>query len=69
MIDLLTISQAAAELEISIRRMQQLVQSGRVKHQRVGRAIVIRPKDLDAVRTRRTGRPQKEKTHAQRRQS
>jgi excisionase family DNA binding protein len=57
MTGLLTLAEAAQTLAISVRRMRQLVAAGRVRHERAGRTILIRPRDLDAVRERRPGRP------------
>ena len=57
--NVLTIGQAAQELGVSVSRMQQLVKSKKLEHGRIGRAIVINPRDLEAVPVRPTGRPQK----------
>ena len=44
--NLLTIQQAAAQLGLKPRRLQQLCANGDIKHERVGRMIFIAPRDL-----------------------
>ena len=56
----LTTSEAAARLEISVRRVQELVNAGRLPAQRFGRALMIRESDLKLVAERKTGRPRKQ---------
>lgn len=54
----LTVSQAAAELCISPRRVTALITAGRLKATRMGeRLLVIQRRDMDAVRIRIVGRP------------
>lgn len=60
-IRLLTVAEAAVELGVSHRRVQQLIDSGRLSAEWLGKQRVIRPADLDAVRHRKPGRPPKEK--------
>jgi excisionase family DNA binding protein len=57
--NLITTEQAATELGVTRRRVQALIQSGRLKATKVGRVYVIRPKDLEAVRVRKPGRQPK----------
>jgi excisionase family DNA binding protein len=57
--NLLTIREAAFQLGISRRGMQKLCERGRVKHERIGRQIVIRQQDLDKIGERKPGRPRK----------
>jgi excisionase family DNA binding protein len=57
--DLISTEQAARELGVTRRRVQALIQSGRLKAKKVGRSYVIRPKDLEAVRVRKPGRQPK----------
>jgi excisionase family DNA binding protein len=53
----LTTEQAANKLKISRRRVLALIKSGKLKATQFGRAWVVDPKDLAAVRVRRPGRP------------
>ena len=57
--DFLTTAAAAAELGVSVRRVQKLITSGSLAAQRLGRDYLIRRGDLAAARQRRTkpGRP------------
>lgn len=57
--NLITTKQAAAELGISDSRVRQLILAERLKAERVGSQLLIRPRDLDAVRERKPGRPAK----------
>lgn len=54
---LLSSREAAAELGISIVRVNVLINEGRIPATRVGSYWAIRRGDLDAVRNRPTGRP------------
>lgn len=56
---LLTTKEAAERLGISIRRVQELIKSGRLPADRFGRAFVIRESDLYLVEERKVGRPKK----------
>jgi excisionase family DNA binding protein len=56
---LLTTKEAAEQLGISIRRVQELVKSGRLPADKFGRALVIRESDLKLVEERKVGRPKK----------
>jgi excisionase family DNA binding protein len=53
----LTTAQAARELGVSPSRVRQLVLAGRLRATKLGRDLLIDPRDLDAVRDRRPGRP------------
>lgn len=55
----LTTSEAAAELDVTVRRVQAMIADGRLKARKIGRDWMIRPSDLDKVRDRRPGRPSK----------
>lgn len=57
--NLLTTAQAAASLGVSVRRVQAMVKAGRLRAARVGRDLLIKPRDLEAVRERKPGRPAK----------
>jgi excisionase family DNA binding protein len=52
-----TTKEAAAELGVSIRRVQALIAAGRLKTTRFGQAHQIDRDDLDQVRERRPGYP------------
>jgi excisionase family DNA binding protein len=53
----LTVNQAAAELGITPGRVRILISSGRLRAEKVGVQYLIRPRDLEAVRVRKPGRP------------
>jgi len=56
---------AARRLGVSRCRVLQLILAGRLHAEKIGREWLIRPRDLRAVRNRKTGRPShKEKRHA-----
>ena len=52
-------TEAARRLGISPNRLRDLIASGRLKAQKIGREYAIDPKDLDAVKNRIPGRPRK----------
>jgi excisionase family DNA binding protein len=52
-------TEAAKRLGISQNRVRDLIASGRLKAQKIGREYAINPKDLDAVKNRIPGRPRK----------
>lgn len=55
--DIITSAEAAIELGISVRIIQRLCQSGRLRATPHGRMYLIRRGDLDAVRDRPQGWP------------
>lgn len=55
----LTAAAAAAELSVSVRRVQALIASGRLAAQKHGRDWIIEAAALDAVRERKPGKPPK----------
>ena len=57
--DLLSVRQAAAELNCSVARVHILIQDGRLQATRVDHIWIIHRPDLDSVRNRPTGRPRK----------
>jgi len=59
--DLLTVSEAAKELKIGVRRVHVLITEGRLPAEKLGSYYVIKRADLDLVRDRPTGRPPKVK--------
>jgi excisionase family DNA binding protein len=54
---MLTVAQAAQKLGISVRRVQALIQAGRIEATRMGRMWLIEPCALKPVRIRKPGRP------------
>jgi len=58
--DLLSTAEAAEVLGISERRVRALCQSGRMGRQ-VGGTWVITPKEVEANKVRKPGRPRREK--------
>ena len=53
----LTAAQAAEELGVSVRRVQQLVKAGRLPASVFGGALMIQESDLALVAERKPGRP------------
>jgi excisionase family DNA binding protein len=56
---LITTAGAAERLGISVRRVQELINSGRLPAQQFGRTYVIDEDDLKLVEDRKPGRPRK----------
>jgi excisionase family DNA binding protein len=56
---LITTAQAAEKLGISVRRVQELISSGRLPAQQFGRTYVVDEDDLKLVAERKPGRPRK----------
>jgi excisionase family DNA binding protein len=59
MAKLLTTKEAAEALGISPARVRQMILSGRLPAEKIGRDQLIQEKDLALVANRRTGRPTK----------
>lgn len=59
MSDYLTTKEAAENLGVSVRRVQELTKSGRLPSSKFGRALMIKEEDLELVRERTAGRPPK----------
>jgi hypothetical protein len=57
--ELIDTTKAAAILDVSPRRVRQLVTSGRLKPQIVGGNFIFSRTDLAKVRNRKPGRPKK----------
>lgn len=53
----LTTEEAAKRLGVNRSRIRQLILAGRLPAEKFGKAWAIDPKDLEAVRTRKPGRP------------
>jgi excisionase family DNA binding protein len=58
--NLLTTKEASEKLGISAIRVRQLIQSGRLPAQKLGRDHLINESDLQLVKVRTNGRPKKE---------
>ncbi len=56
---MLTTTQAAAALHVSVRRVQAMIKSERLAATKVGRDWQIEPRSLAQVRIRTNGRPRK----------
>ena len=52
-------TEAAKRLGVSSNRVRALIESGRLKAQKIGREYAIDPADLKAVQNRKAGRPRK----------
>ena len=52
-------TEAAKRLGIGTNRVRVLIESGRLKAQKIGREYAINPGDLKAVQKRTPGRPRK----------
>jgi len=52
-------TEAARRLGVQPNRVRTLIESGRLKAQKIGREYAIDPKDLEAVKYRKVGRPRK----------
>ena len=55
-------TEAGRRLGVSDARVRALIESGRLKAVKVGGAWLIDPKDLEAVKDRKVGRPKSRKT-------
>jgi excisionase family DNA binding protein len=57
----LTTAEVAAMLDITIRRVQALINSGRLPAEKVGQIWLVKAADVNLVRKRKPGRPSKRK--------
>jgi excisionase family DNA binding protein len=57
----LTTQEAAEKLDVSVRRIVALINSGNLPSSRIGRSHVIKETDLKLIENRKPGRPPKEK--------
>jgi excisionase family DNA binding protein len=55
--NLLTTKEVADRLGVTVRRVQALIQAGRLPAQKVGRDFLIQEKDIRLVEERNPGRP------------
>jgi excisionase family DNA binding protein len=59
---MMTTQEAADELGVSVRRITELIRTGRLPSERFGKAHAIREEDLELVRDRKPGRPPKKES-------
>lgn len=59
-------AEAARRLGVTVSRVQKMIVVKRLKAIKVGRGWLIAPKDLDAVKDRKVGRPRKTTKSAKR---
>ena len=57
-------TEAARRLGVKPNRVRVLIESGRLKAQKIGREYAINPSDLNAVKDRKVGRPRKAQRNA-----
>lgn len=55
----LTTKEVAEKLGVSLRRVQAMIESGRLTATKFGRDYMIRERDLKLVENRKVGRPKK----------
>jgi excisionase family DNA binding protein len=56
---IISTAEAAKRLGVTANRVRAMIESKRLKATKVGNVWVIDPKDLDAVKDRKVGRPRK----------
>lgn len=61
---MLTTPEVAVRLNVSVRRVQALIEAGRLPSQQYGRDHLIKEVDLKLVEDRKPGRPPKAKSEA-----
>ena len=49
--------EAAARLKVSVRRVQAMIESGRLAAEKIGNSYAIRESELDGLNGRKNGRP------------
>jgi excisionase family DNA binding protein len=59
---IISTAEAARRLGVTANRVRALIDAKRLKAIKVGREWLIDPKDLDAVKNRKTGRPKSSKS-------
>ena len=57
--NLLTTAEVAKELDLSQRQVERLIKSGALKAELAGPILLIKARDIEAVRVRKLGRPRK----------
>ena len=60
--NLLTTREVAERLNVSLRRVRALIESGKLPSEQYGRDHLIKESDLELVKDRKPGRPAKEKS-------
>jgi len=63
---IITTTEAARRLGVTPTRVRALIEAKRLKAFKYGREWLIDPKDLDAVKNRKVGRPRKTRKTAKR---
>lgn len=63
---IITTTEAAKRLGVTPTRVRALIESGRLKAFKYGREWLIDPKDLEAVKNRKVGRPRKSRNSIKR---
>lgn len=58
---LISTREAAKRLNVSIRRVQALIASGRLPAEKIGNSFAIKELDLNGASTRKNGRPNRSK--------
>lgn len=58
--DLLTTREVAERLNVSLRRVRALIESGKLPSEQYGRDHLIKESDLELVKDRKPGRPAKQ---------
>jgi len=66
---MLTTPEVAVRLKVSIRRVQALIEAGRLPSKQYGRDHLIKESDLKLVANRKTGRPRKDQAAPERKAS
>ena len=56
---IISTAEAAKRLGVTANRVRAMIEAKRLKAMKVGREWLIDPKDLDAVKERKVGRPRK----------
>lgn len=57
--NIISTTEAAERLNVTPSRVRKMIDSGRLKATKVGSVWLIDPKDLEAVKDRKVGRPRK----------
>jgi excisionase family DNA binding protein len=59
-------AEAAKRLNVTVSRVLKMIAAKRLKATKLGNVWLIDPKDLDAVKDRRVGRPRKSRKNSKR---
>jgi excisionase family DNA binding protein len=65
-VKLISTAEAAKRLNVTPSRVRAMIARGRLKAMRIGIMWLIDPKDLDAVKDRKVGRPRKSRKSTKR---